>query len=192
LTYNQEIYRKLIHIASVSIPISYWFVFNRSTMLWILLIASAAILVGEILRLTIPFFDEIFSIIFGKIIRGREKSGITGASYTLLGSLITIWIFEKEVAIFALIILAICDSTAALVGIKWGKSPLLNKSVQGTMTFLSIALVIVFVVPVFPKVAGICSVFVITVVELLPSPINDNLLIPLTAAVSFSIVNLII
>ncbi|MBC8174673.1 MAG: hypothetical protein H8E82_03360 [Candidatus Marinimicrobia bacterium] len=161
-------------------------------MLWILGIGTIGILVVEILRMRTPLVGKIFEFIFGKIVRVSEERSFTGATFTLIGSFVTILIFEKEVAVVALLILTTADSLAALVGVKWGKIPLLGKSAEGTATFFIIGIAIVFCFPELPRFPAVCGVITATIIELLPSPINDNLMIPITVAATISVGNLFV
>ena len=191
MNYRQELYRKFIHIAWAIIPLLYYYYLDKRTMIWILGIGTAVVFLGELLRMWVPIIGRLFDLIFGKIIRESEDTSFTGATYTLLGSFLTVLIFEKEIAIASLLILVLADSSAALLGRKWGKTPLLGKSVEGTITFFIVATVIVLVFPGLSRIPAFLGAVVATAVELFPSPVNDNLMIPLAAAVTMSLGHLI-
>ncbi|MFQ6608868.1 MAG: diacylglycerol/polyprenol kinase family protein [Fidelibacterota bacterium] len=144
----------------------------------------------EILRMTVPPFTRLFEFLFGKIIRDEEWNSITGASYSFLGAFIAILIFEKEVAVFAMLVLSLSDSTAALIGRKWGSKPLFGKSVQGTLAFLIMAIMIALIAPGVPRTEAVAAALFSTLVELFPSPVNDNLLIPLSTGIILSLMRL--
>ncbi|MFQ6674642.1 MAG: diacylglycerol/polyprenol kinase family protein [Fidelibacterota bacterium] len=189
--YRDEVYRKLIHIGSAVIPVAYLFFLDRQAILWILGPATGAILVGEILRMKYPFFTRLYKVIFGKFVREEEDRMPTAATFSLLGALSTVYVFEKNVAVFALLVVSLGDATAALVGRKWGKTPLLGKSVEGTGTFLFVALMLAIFLPGLPRTPALAGAIFATVVELLPSPVNDNLMVPLATATSLSLIHLI-
>jgi len=192
LEYKHEIIRKSVHYGSAIFPLSYLYFFNREEILFLLGGFVLIIIILEILRMYIPFFTHIYEVIFGKIVREEESEKFTGATYSFLGAFFAILIFEKEVAIFAMLVLSLSDSTAALVGRKWGSIPLLGKSVQGTITFLAVAITIAFLVPGIPRFEAVTAAVFTTLVELVPSPVNDNLLIPLSAGITLSLMRLFV
>ena len=191
MDYRNEVYRKLIHYALATIPICYFFFFDRTTILWILGVMTGSIIIGEILRMRFVFFRRLYKLILGKVVRIKEDHTFTGATFSLLGTFITILIFEKYVAMFAVLVLALADSTAALVGRKLGRIPFLGKTVEGTGAFLLIAILLAMFSPELPRTGALLGALIATIVELLPSPMNDNIMIPLSAAITLSMVNLV-
>jgi len=190
LEYKHEIVRKLIHYGSAIFPLSYMHFFTRVEMLFLLGTVVLIMILLEIFRMYIPFFTRIYEVIFRKIVRDEESEKFTAATFSFLGAFIAILIFEKEVAIFAMLVLSLSDSTAALVGRKWGSISLLGKSVQGTVTFLVIAIALALLVPGIPRTEAVAAAVFTTLVELIPSPVNDNLLIPMSAGITLSLMRL--
>ncbi|MEE9165948.1 MAG: hypothetical protein V3U24_00580 [Candidatus Neomarinimicrobiota bacterium] len=191
MDYRNEVYRKIVHIAFALFPLSYLFFLDRDVMLWVLGILTGTIVVGEVLRMRFEFFSRLYRLIFGRMVREDESHSFTGATYTLTGSFLTVLIFEKHPAVFALLLLALADSTAALVGKRWGRTPLVEKTVEGTATFLAIAILLAVIVPGIPKFPAILAALVASVVELVPSPVDDNVMIPLSAGLTIALVSLI-
>lgn len=192
VNYVNEMYRKLLHISLVAIPLAYVSFLDREQLLRILVVLSIVAFVGEIVRMKVPFFMRLYRKLFGIFIREEEIDSFTAVTVTLLGALVTIFLFERMVAVFALLVMALGDSIAALVGLKWGKTPLLNKTVQGTSAFLVIALILALATPGLPRIPAVVAAIVAAVVELLPSPVNDNLLVPVGAAVAVTLTSLVI
>lgn len=190
MEYKHEIVRKLIHYGSAIFPLSYMYFFTRVEMLFLLGTVVLIMILLEIFRMYIPFFTRIYEVIFRKIVRDEESEKFTGATFSFLGAFIAILIFEKEVAVFAMLVLSLSDSTAALVGRKWGSISLLGKSVQGTVTFLVIAIALALLVPGIPRTEAVAAAVFTTLVELIPSPVNDNLLIPMSAGITLSLMRL--
>lgn len=191
LSYRSEVYRKMIHIGFSLLAACYLLFFDRSAMVWTFGVFTGIIVVGEILRMRFSFFTRVYRRVFGNVVRKSEEHTFTGATFTVFGAFVTVLIFEKSVAVYALLILALGDSLAALVGRRWGRRPLLDKTVEGTVTFLLIAILLALTVPGVPRLGAVLGALVATAVELLPSPVNDNLMIPLSAAITLSMVNLI-
>ena len=191
MNYRNEVYRKMIHFGSAVFPISYYYSLSREQMLWLLGGLSALFLVGELLRMNVGPFKRFFKLIFSAVVRESEDHTITGATTVFIAGFLTVLIFERPVAIFAMLILSLADATAALIGRKWGNHSLFEKTVEGTMTFLIVALALAFLLPDLPRAGAVAAAGIATIAEVLPSPIDDNLIVPLSAATTISFFYLI-
>ena len=191
MNYRNEVYRKMIHFGSAFFPISYYYFLSREQMLWLLGGLSALFLFGELLRMNFGPLKRFFKFIFSAIVRESEDHTITGATTVFIAGFLTVLIFEKPVAIFAMLILSLADATAALIGRKWGNHSLFEKTVEGTMTFLLVALALAFLLPDLPRAGAVTAAGIATIAEVLPSPIDDNLIVPLSAATTISFFYLI-
>lgn len=189
IQYKDELFRKLIHLTSLSIPIVYYFITAKTAAI-ILGILTAAALIIDLSRYLHPETGKIFYKFFGFLLREHEldhkKKNLNGATYVLISALISVLIFPKVIFISAFSILIISDSLAALIGRKFGKHKFLSKSFEGTLTFfISACIVILFT----PKIGGffeeyligIIGAFVGAIVENISFRlIDDNLSIPLS------------
>ena len=189
IEYRDELYRKLIHLTSLSIPIIYYFITEETAAIILGVITAVALFIdwGRYLH---PEAGKIFYKIFGFLLREHEldhkKKNLNGATYVLISALISVLIFPKVIFISAFSILIISDSAAALIGRKFGKRKFLSKSLEGTLTFLiSACIVILFT----PKVSGFfeeyligfIAAFVGAIVENVSFKlVDDNLSIPLS------------
>ena len=191
MNYRNEVYRKMIHFGSAVFPISYYYFLSREQMLWLLGGLSVLFLFGELLRMNFVPFKRFFKFIFSAVVRESEDHTITGATTVFIAGFLTVLIFEKPVAIFAMLILSLADAAAALIGRKWGNHSLFEKTVEGTMTFLIVALALAFFLPDLPRAGAVTAAGIATIAEVLPSPIDDNLIVPLSAATTISFFYLI-
>lgn len=146
ISYKQEVLRKLIHLFSLSIPIVYFHI-DRLTALTILL-PLALLAVGlDFLSKKENAFSEFIQKYMGAMMRAHEKKKnkivLNGASWVLISAYLTILMFPKLLAVTGFAILIISDLTAALVGRKFGKHPLFNKSWEGTLSFMGSAVLVV-------------------------------------------------
>ncbi len=160
-------------------------------MLWLLGGLSVIFLIGEILRINISIFKYFFQRFFGPIVRVSENKKLTGATSVFISGFLTVLIFEKNIAIFAMLTLSLADATAALIGKKWGKKKLFDKTLEGSITFLIISIALAMLLPGLFRLGAIVAAIVATLVELLPSPIDDNLMIPISIATTLSLFHLI-
>jgi dolichol kinase len=185
--YKDELVRKLIHLFSLSIPIVYYFISTESAAI-ILGILTFIALALDVSRHFSPGIGKIFYKFFGFILRKHERDtnqkNLNGATYVLISALIGVLIFPKIIFITAFSILIISDSTAALIGRKFGKHKFLSKSLEGTLSFfVSACIVIIFTPKIgnFPEeyLIGIVSAMIGAIVENISfSLIDDNLSIP--------------
>ena len=177
-----EISRKFLHIFSLIIPLSYLWIFkDKSLVLALLLILSIFSILIEFFRFKIELINNIFKKFFNFMLRKNElKGSITGATWLIIGNLITIYLYPIYIAVPALIFLSIGDSFAALIGKKIPKLKIGNKSIIGTLagifSSLSIALLVNQALPTHVLVIGAVTAML---VELMPLPLNDNLTIPI-------------
>ncbi|MFL1780365.1 Cytidylyltransferase family protein [Candidatus Hepatincolaceae symbiont of Richtersius coronifer] len=141
-SYQQEINRKLIHLSSVIYPILYVFI-DKFQMLWIFSIVLFILLVWEISRLkAIPIKFLRFLDYF---IKPKEKEcRLSGATYFLLAIFLTVLLFNKTIAILAMLILVFCDTAAALIGRKFGKIKILDKSLEGLLAFIISGILVIW------------------------------------------------
>ena len=122
----------------------------------------------------------------GIILKSEEGFRPTGSTYLLLASLIVFLLFEKYVAIASLLFLSIGDLMATVIGEKFGKRRVFNKSLEGSLaclvSCLLIGMVMTWVGPVMVLPVAIVGAVAATLVELLPIPADDNLTIPIFSA----------
>ncbi len=189
IQYKDELFRKLIHLFSLSIPIVYYFITVETAAIILGILAAVALFI-DLGRYLHPETGKIFYKMFGFLLREHEldhkKKNLNGATYVLISALISVLIFPKVIFISAFSILIISDSAAALVGRKFGKRKFLSKSLEGTLTFfISACIVILFT----PKVSGFfdeyligfIAAFVGAIVENISFKlVDDNLSIPLS------------
>lgn len=191
--YRDELVRKLIHLFSLSIPVIYYFI-PTSTSITILICLTIFALVVDGGRFISKSFAKIFYKLFSFLLRkhemDKEKKNLTGATYVLLSALICALIFPKVIFVTAFTILIISDSTAALIGRKFGKTRFLRKSLVGTLSFFISASIVVFFTPKvgnFPLeyLIGFIAAFIGAIVENVSYGIaDDNLTIPLSVGLT--------
>ena len=186
----EESYRKLLHISSCSIALSYlWFFKDRSIMLIIVGILTFFSIVIEILRIRNNYISEIFERHFNFMLRKNEIEGFfTGATWLLIGNFLTILIFPIFVAVPALLYLSIGDATAALVGKNFRRFTIGRKSLEGSFFGFLCGLIFVSLVnKILPFYVITFGSIIAMITEILPIRIDDNLTIPLISGLSIMI-----
>jgi len=156
----------------------------------LLIILCVAILVFVVIMFRIdhshqiPFFSTIFRL-------AKREDDEIGFVYFFMGIIITLYFFQFNMAIAnaAILILLFGDSASTLIGMRFGKIKLpfqANKTIEGSLAFLVVGFLAGLTqLPILPAFLG---AFAGSLTEAY-SPIDDNIPIPLVAAVvmSFSV-----
>ncbi len=176
---SNELVRKAIHLSSSIIPLSYWYLFERDVILRGVIFLSLGFLTAEYLRMHSSGSKQLFLKFFGPALRNHEKKKLTGATYVFTGSVICIFLFPKELAVPSLLILSIADTFAALIGIPFGKHKFLAKSMEGSLGFFIVSMIILSVFFPHQLVLNILIAALVTIAEAFPMNLDDNFLIPI-------------
>lgn len=177
--YN-EFKRKAIHLVALSIPIGYYLLPKKTTLIFLIPITLGSILV-DIIRLRNLPLAGFLNWFLGPILREHESWDLTGSSYILSASVLSILFFNKKVAIAAIAYIILGDCVSAIIGRVYGKTKIEKKSLEGSLAFFSICLLVALMLPGLPFWIGAIGALVATVVEALSIPINDNLSVPLVS-----------
>lgn len=140
----------------------------------------------EVLRLLLPNLNRIFLQYLGLLLRQEEEHQPTGTGFYLGGILISLLLFEREIALFSMTLLAVGDPAASFFGKRWGRHRLGEKSFEGSTAFfmasIGAGLILYGLWPGLPLEVIITGAAAATLAELISIKINDNLIIPLAAA----------
>ena len=180
----QELRRKSIHLLGLAFPILYVFT-TRHTAIIVVGSLLAVALGIELLKAFLPAFRVIFVRIFSPMLRSQERrGGLTGATYYLIGSFFCMLLFDKTLAIVCLCFLTFGDLFAALIGKQWGRIKLFSrKSLEGSLACFVVCAVIALLMGFHPIVA-IAGALVATLIELLPTGVDDNVTVPLVSGLA--------
>jgi dolichol kinase len=195
IKYKEEIFRKLIHLSSLWIPILYLHC-NTAFMLKILFPLTIIAIIIDISRKYIPKLNQLVNLLIGNLMRDDEKSSnsFAGATHLFIASTFTIAFFNKEIAIFALSVLVISDTFAALIGRKFGRIKLASKSLEGSLSFALSAFAIHCYFVNFhnfdlPLTQSLFAIFAATLAELYSKKLrmDDNFAIPLAISIVLAV-----
>ena len=179
------IWRRLFHlIAGSSVPVAGIFTPDDGMVIALAVLAAGGLSL-DLLRFRISWLNQVFLRRFALLLKPEEGHRITGATYMLIAALIVFYFFGTTIAVAAMMFLALGDPAAALVGRRtpgpriWGKSP------GGTAAFVAVALLVAAVLGGTGAVdyhwGLLVGAAVAGLVELAPSPLDDNLTVPLVA-----------
>lgn len=182
---KRVIARKIYHLcAGLVIPLLYSFYEKFPIFIFALSLTGISV-IGEIIRWRYPKINKFLIEKFWLHIKEKEVSKITGHTYMLISSCLVILLFEKHIAILSLIYLAVGDVFASVIGINYGRRMLFKKTVEGFFGGLvtsTICAVLYWNITGFPLNVGIAGAISAALIEVLPLPIDDNLIVPFFSA----------
>ena len=178
-----EYKRKLIHLFNLAIPFSYLYVFpEKWVFVKLLSILMVLCIIFDILRHKVAWVKSLFTLFINSMLRSHEQEGkLTGATWVIIGAVISIILFSKPVAIIALIFMSLGDSAAGLIGQRYGKHKIWNKSWEGFFGGLFVCIIIGMNYSLLPMTISLSGAVAAMVMEILPIPLDDNFKIPLGA-----------
>ena len=178
-----EYKRKLIHLFNLAIPFSYLYVFpEKWVFVKLLSILMVLFIIFDILRHKVAWVKSLFSLFIDSMLRSHEQEGkLTGATWVMIGAVISIILFSKPVAIIALIFMSLGDTAAGLIGQRYGKHKIWNKSWEGFFGGLFVCIIIGMNYSLLPMTISLSGAVAAMVMEILPIPLDDNFKIPLGA-----------
>ncbi|MBC8346036.1 MAG: hypothetical protein ISR89_07070 [Candidatus Marinimicrobia bacterium] len=182
IPFNEYI-RKLIHLLNLAIPFSYLYVFPEKWVFVALLsVLTVLAILMDVLRHKVSWIKSFFNQYFGFMLRSHEEEGkLTGATWVMIGAVISIMIFSKPVAIIALIFMSLGDTAAGLIGQRFGKHKIWDKSWEGFFGGLIVCVIIALNYSSLPLTVSLGGAFAAMVMEIVPIPLDDNFKIPLGA-----------
>jgi dolichol kinase len=111
-----------------------------------------------------------------------------GALTFAVSSLFCVIFFEKAVVVPGILSLAVLDGTATIIGYYFGRTKIINgKTIEGSLA--GMALCFIVFLPFLPVAEAALAVFVAGMVELF-SPLDDNLLIPVSVCILLTLLGL--
>ncbi len=171
---NGEIKRKLIHFATILIPILYGY-YNRREMLLISGFLLFFALLVEIARFLWKPFSVFFYSLFSTLLRDNEKHCLTGATYIFIGIFVSIFFFDKWIAQTVMLFIIISDAFSAVVGKVWGHHKIYaNKTLEGCLAYLFSSVIIICFIIEADLIIGIAGIVASLLAEIFITRVDDN------------------
>jgi dolichol kinase len=182
---GEEISRKLIHLSgSVATALLVLLAPPRQARGLLLGAAATAVLI-EIARTLSPGINALFVRTVGSMLRYRERQGLTGATTMAIGFVATTFTVPPALAAAAILMSGTGDAAGALVGRRFGKIRFRNgKSLEGSIACLGAAFGTALLVPGISPLMASAAALVTATLELTVSRVDDNLFLPLAAALT--------
>lgn len=174
---NLETKRKIFHLFALLlwlIPI-YFFPFWLTTFIFLLVIFLNILTLLKVGINRLSFYYEFVYMLERE--RNYSKPGIQ-ALWANFGIFLSFLLFGKEPAMVSVVVLAVGDAFASIVGMKYGKRKIGNRTLEGTFAFFfSTFLVLSLFVGLWEALLVSLSS---ALVEALPIKLDDNFTVPLT------------
>jgi dolichol kinase len=158
--------------------------------LYVLALGASIAVGADVARAYSSWVNDWIRVIFGPLMRDEELravgTGVTfnGATCVLVGAALLTLIFPLRVAVPVLTMTMLADAAAALVGRRVGRHPWgsLSATVEGSAAFVATGLGVMALFPALAYGPAAVAVVVAAAIEALPLPVNDNIRVPLVAA----------
>ncbi len=188
ISLRSEIPRKSLHLAMTAVPV--WIYFIHQPLLGIgLIIATLISVLLDLWRLNNRRINRYVRRFFRGFLRTHEQEAFLGSSHFMLAGLLSVYLFEREIAVMAMAYLSLGDFAAGLIGRRLGRIRIGKKSLEGSAAFFAVAILIGLLVMPGRRDLILLGAVVSTLVEALPIPIDDNFRIPLISGLLLSLFN---
>jgi dolichol kinase len=188
-SYTAELGRKALHLLALVIPLGMWSLGNPMA---VYILGGGALLAvaADVTRAYSSNFSAWIRTIFGPLMRAEELPDVgthvtfNGATCVLVGAALLALLFPLRIAVPVLTMTMLADAAAALVGRRigrhnWGS---LSATVEGSTAFVLTGFAVMAAFPSLAFAPAAASVVVAAAIEALPLPVNDNIRVPLAAA----------
>jgi acyl phosphate:glycerol-3-phosphate acyltransferase len=181
------IWRQLFHLIPGSIvPVAGIFAPQEMTAIAFGVLALISLSL-DLVRFQSPWLDRLYIRWLSPLLKKEEDHRITGATYMVIAGFIAFLLFDKVVAVSAMLFLSLGDPVASLIDRRMPGPRLFAKSPGGTAAFIGVSLLVITALVssgVFQYHWGLVLGAVIAgLVELTPIPLDDNLTVPLVSGV---------
>ncbi len=183
--------RKLLHLLLVGALAAVAVMQGRLVGIAVSTSVVALFLLGEWLRTRSTAFEAVLLRVLGGMMTPRERRHRVirpnGATWAMIAVLAALLIFPATIGIASILVLAVGDPVAALVGRGYGRIRLGGKTFEGCVAFFFSSLLTVLLVT--PLSFGIAAIGCLsaTLMEVLPVPGSDNVRIVLAAGIAMTL-----
>ena len=153
---------------------------GRGPVLVVLGILLVAVVAADIVRLRDTRLNTLFFRMFPALASPREAVGIASSTWYLVGVFLTYALFPMRVAVPGILVLALADPAAGTLGRLYGKRRLGHGTWVGSAAFLAVAFGVLALH--LGAAAGLAAALIVTMIEVVPWRLDDNLTVPLGAA----------
>ena len=195
--------RSILHVCSgLVVLVLLQTILTPTTMLWIALPMAVAAWSLEISRRMSVQVNAFCMWVFQRVAHPHEAWKINSSTWYTTAMLVLALVGNEMIASIAVIVLALADPAAAVIGRKYGRIRLVNgRSLEGTLTFMGVAILatLLTLVVFYPNLRfleslllAVASAFAGGLAELFSRRVDDNLAIPAGVAAGLGAVLLVL
>ena len=177
--------RKFYHLAGGIALLSLYYLLGRDNALPVYLVLFFVVLGLDLMRLRLRVVNRFIFQKFGSFIRASEEHKLTGTPAYVLGIGLSLYLYRSNIATAAICFLAFGDVAATTIGERYGRTKIGDKSLEGTLAFAAVAVCAGLLLPLagisIDRGVILAGAVVAAGAELLPLPVNDNLVIPIVS-----------
>ena len=181
-----RLHRRIFHVLTTAALALIALGLDREVMIIITGSLTGFAIALEVGRWRLPALNGWFQARFGVLMKQSESSQVLGSTYMAAASLIVFLFFERELAILALLYIAVGDPLAGVLGKRYGRVKIGSKSVEGTLAFAvgagAVGCALIAGGLDVPYWVALGGAGIGALMELLPSPLDDNLTVPPVSA----------
>ncbi|MFX0139565.1 MAG: glycerol-3-phosphate acyltransferase, partial [Candidatus Hodarchaeota archaeon] len=166
--------------------IIFYFVYTKLLALTIIGIVFLCFFGLDIFRFLNRRTNELLTVKVKSLFRKGESKKLSSMTLFLLAAIITIILFDKNIAIIALTFLIFGDIFSKIFGLAFGRNKLFNKTFEGTLAYIGSVLICGFLFYTtlhFSLLLLVIGGITAPLTELLSFKINDNFTVPLISGV---------
>ncbi len=175
-------WRRLLHVGcGVALVVAHEVIGPGSLLLAITLaVATALGFLLDWLRLANRAVNRAVFKHLAWIVSPREADGIASSTWFLAGALSVLLIAPEHLFRPAMLVLALSDPAACIVGKMWGRRRLGSGTLLGTAAFLLAGLAVLTPLVGIPR--AVIGAVAAAAVEVVPGGLDDNFSVPLATA----------
>ena len=177
-------------LSTALVPIGYMLI-PRTPMVVSLFFLAVFSLLIDFLRLRIKPIGNFFDRYLGKILWKKERDTLTAATNYAVAAFLSVYFFDKWIAIAVLLFLSFGDTAAHMIGVQWGKNRVgsvkAEKTMEGSFACLIICLSVSAFLPQPELFVLFIGSIVASLVEIFPFGIDDNFTLPLITGTAMEI-----
>ena len=181
-----RLHRRVFHVLTTAALALIALGLDREVMIIVTGSLTGVAIALEVGRWRLPALNGWFQARFRVLMKQSESSQVLGSTYMAAASLIVFLFFEKDLAILALLYIGVGDPLAGVVGQRYGRAKIGSKSVEGTLAFAvgagAVGCALVAGGLDVPYWVALGGAGIGALMELLPSPLDDNLTVPPVSA----------
>jgi dolichol kinase len=182
--------RRFFHFfMGATIATVYWQFIEQQNAVAIIGLSTCIVYVVEQLRINYPEFATKVSFLTAYLLRAEEQLKESSTLPFVMAILLCIISFPKMITVAAIYTLSLADPMSAIIGIRFGKKKINDKTLEGSAAFFTATFICIFFI--FYKIVDTQTALILasatalitSAFELVKIRLDDNLTIPIFTAV---------